>query len=260
MLTAHQLHIDGRRHTLLPPTTIEASRGKVTLVQADGQERRTALALALTGRMRPSTGTVALGHADSLASLRRRSAIVDSPEVNAPEHHLTVRSLASEDLALVPLKFRDRTRPSAWLAQRGFQDITGKWVEELEPARLLHLQLELALANQFAELVVVDSPDRHTADPTGWLKLLERVAAGEIGRPADAPDGTPPRELVVVGVVGRFPDGWDGPSAVVGEASTVPEPAEDTVPAPTPDVEELPTATLVAVEAEVSVHCPNSSA
>ena len=81
------------------------------MIQADGQERRTALALALTGRMKPSTGSVSLGHDASLGTLRRRSAIIDAPDVNAPENHLTVRSLASEDLALVPFKFRDRTTP-----------------------------------------------------------------------------------------------------------------------------------------------------
>ncbi|GAA4660781.1 ABC transporter ATP-binding protein [Arthrobacter cryoconiti] len=217
MLTANELHIEGRRHTLLPSTTLEASRGEVTLVQADGQERRTALALALTGRMKPSSGTVALGHSESLAALRHRSVIVDSPEVNAPEHHLTVRSLVSEDLALVPLKFRDRTRPTAWLVNHGFRDVLDKWVEELEPERLLHLQLELALADQFVELVVVDSPDRHTADPSGWLTLLEHTAAGKIGQVTDSPADTPARQLVVVVVVGRIPDGWNGPAFLAGD-------------------------------------------
>lgn len=217
MLTANQLHIEGRRHTLLPSTTLEASRGEVTVVQADGQERRTALALALTGRMKPSSGTVALGHSESLAALRHRSVIVDSPEVNAPEHHLTVRSLVSEDLALVPLKFRDRTRPTAWLVNHGFRDVLDKWVEELEPERLLHLQLELALADQFVELVVVDSPDRHTADPSGWLTLLEHTAAGKVGQVTDSPADTPARQLVVVVVVGRIPDGWNGPAFLAGD-------------------------------------------
>lgn len=218
MLTTNQLHIDGRRHTLLPATTVEAQRAQVLLIQADGQERRTALALALTGRMKPTTGSVTLGHDDALSSLRRRSAIVDAPDVNAPEHHLSVRSLTSEDLALVPLKFRDRTRPTEWLVKHGFRDILEKWVEELEPARLLHLQLELALANRDVDLVVVDSPDRHTADVSAWLPLLEQTAAGRIGRGPDARTDASSRPLMVVGVVGRLPDDWDGPSAVAGNA------------------------------------------
>ena len=217
MLTTHQLHIDGRHHTLLPATTLEALRGDLLLVQADGQSRRTALALALTGRMKPSTGTVAMGHEGSMATLRRRSAIIDAPEVNAPEHHLTVRSLASEDLALVPLKFRDRTRPTEWLVRHGFRDILDKWVEEVDSGRLLHLQLELALADSCVDLVVIDSPDRHTANTDAWLPLLTRLATGELGRGADASSETPLRPLIVVAVVGSIPSDWNGPTAVAGE-------------------------------------------
>lgn len=218
MLTVHQLHVAGRRHTLLPATTAQTQRGELLLIQADGQERRTALALTLSGRMKPTSGSVALGHDPSLAGLRRRSALIDSPDVNAPEHHLTARSLTAEDLALVPLKFRDRTRPTAWLVKHGFRDVLDQWIEELEPNRLLHLQLELALANRDVELVVVDSPDRHTAEVSAWLPLLEAAAAGELGRGPEAHTDSPPRPLLVIGVVGRLPDDWDGPSAAAGNA------------------------------------------
>jgi len=234
VLSAKQLHLAGRHHTLLPPTSLEAKRAQVMLVQADGQERRTALALALTGRMKPSSGSVVLGHDHAMAALRKRSAIIDSPEVNAPENHLTVRSLVSEDLALVPFKFRDRTRPTAWLVKHGFRDILDKWVEELEPNRLLHLQLELALADRDVDLLVVDSPDRHTADASAWLPLLEQAAAGLIGHAHDA--GLPPREVIVIGVVGRIPDGWTGPTAAAGqEMALMTEPAEPSEPAETPE-------------------------
>lgn len=249
MLTTNHLHIDGRHHTLLPATTLEARRGELLLVQADGQERRTALALALTGRMKPDAGSVALGHDDSLAGLRRRSAIVDAPDVNAPEHHLTVRSLAAEDLALVPVKFRDRTRPTEWLVRNGFSDILKMWIEEVEPGRLLHLQLALAIADQGVELVVVDSPDRHTSDDDAWLPLLTRLAAGELHEgPGTAPDAEePPRPLMVVGVVARFPTQWDGPAVVAGEAAAAvgyleAETAAETVAVPVESTESETTA------------------
>ncbi|WP_181034086.1 ABC transporter ATP-binding protein [Arthrobacter sp. GMC3] len=238
MLTTSQLHIDGRHHTLLPATTVEAHKAEVLLIQADGQERRTALALALSGRMKPSSGSVSLGHDGSMAALRQRSAIVDSPDVNAPEHHLTVRSLVSEDLALVPLAFRDRTRPTAWLVKHGFRDILEQWVEALAPGRLLHLQLELALANQFVDLLVVDSPDRHTADPSVWLPLLQQAAAGELGHAPDAPADTPPRPLMVIGVVGRLPDDWTGPSALAGNATAGPVTQAQPAPEQTNDAED----------------------
>ncbi|ALV47230.1 hypothetical protein MB46_18755 [Arthrobacter alpinus] len=235
MLTTNQLHIDGRHHTLLPATTVKARRSEVLLIQADGQERRTALALALTGRMKPSAGTVSIGHDASLAGLRRRSAIIDAPEVNAPENHLTVKSLASEDLALVPFKFRDRTRPTAWLVKHGFRDILDQWIEALEPTRLLHLQLELALANRDVDVVVVDSPDRHTADTSAWLPLLEQLAAGTLGRGEEVNASTPLRPLVVVGVVGRIPDEWDGAVDVAGNALLTHADHSDPPPSSDPD-------------------------
>lgn len=239
MLSAHQLHINGRRHTLLPSTTLEASRGEVLLIQGDGQESRTALALALTGRMKPSSGSVVLGHDDSMATLRKRSAIVDSPEVNAPENHLTVRSLVAEDLALVPWKFRDRTRPTAWLVKHGFRDILDKWVEQLAPERLLQLQLELALANQYVDLLVVDSPDRHSHESSVWLPLLEQAAAGELGLEDDAHAGTPPRELIVIATVANLPEGWEGPTAVIGQEPPVQEPPVQSLDDEIPPVEIL---------------------
>lgn len=235
MLTARQLHIAGRHHTLVPATTLEAHRGQVLLVQADGQERRTALSLALAGRMKPTTGSVVLGHQETIAILRKRSAIIDSPDVNEPENHLTVRSLVSEDLALVPLKFRDRTRPTAWLVKHGFRDILDKWVGELEPDRLLHLQLELALADRDVDLLVVDSPDRHAAEDGAWLALLEQAAAGMIGKDPDANS----RELIVLGVVGRIPEGWTGPTAAAGQAM---EPAAEPADTPVPTSVETPAA------------------
>jgi hypothetical protein len=178
---------------------------------------------------------VVLGHQETIAILRKRSAIIDSPDVNEPENHLTVRSLVSEDLALVPLKFRDRTRPTAWLVKHGFRDILDKWVEELEPDRLLHLQLELALANRDVDLLVVDSPDRHSAEDGAWLALLEQAAAGKIGKDPDAHS----RELIVLGVVGRIPEGWTGPTAAAGQAM---EPAAEPADTPVPKSVETPVA------------------
>ncbi|RAN76046.1 hypothetical protein B5P43_23885 [Bacillus sp. SRB_336] len=231
MLSANHLSIAGRHHVLVPATTLEAHPGQVLLVQADGQEGRTALSLALAGRMKPSGGSVALGHDHATAALRKRSDIIGSPGVSAPENHLTVRSLVSEDLALVPFKFRDRTRPAAWLVEHGFRDSLDKRVEELDAVRLLHLQLELAQANRDVDLLVVDSPDRHTTETGRWLSLLELAAAGRLGRGTRLNAVTDERRLILVGVVARIPDGWMGPTAVAGRS------AEQAVaPAESPDI------------------------
>lgn len=262
MLSAQQFHIKGRHHTLVPSTSLEAQRGELLLVQADGQERRTALALGLSGRMRPTSGSVALGHEDSLKSLRKKSAIVDAPEVNEPENHLTVRSLVAEDLAMVPFKFRDRTRPTAWLVKKGFRDILGLWVEELDPARRLQLQVELALADGNIELLVIDSPDRHSNDPAMWLPYLQEVVQGRVGLPEGAHAGSAARELIVVAVVSDIPDSWEGPTAAVGSQPQLTrpdaEPAEPAQDEPPAAEEELAEESIEAAAAQESAESAES--
>jgi hypothetical protein len=175
MLSAVDLSIAGRSGPILPPTSLEVFPGDVVLVQADGQDTRTVLALALTGRMRPSSGFVHWGHDDDIAKLRRRSALVDAPGVNEPERHLRVADLVAEDLALVPRPVR--VRPQQWLQQHGFQNLARSWVDEVPPQTRLAMLAALALTDPAVELLVVDSPDRHTANPGAWLPLLQDAAA-----------------------------------------------------------------------------------
>jgi hypothetical protein len=143
------------------------------------------------------------------------SAIVDAPEVNEAELHLRVRDLVAEDLALLPRRYRGPVRPEAWLTVNAFADIAGEWAQDLPAARRTELLTALALANPETALLVLDSPDRHTDDPSAWLPFLAATAA-RAGRP-----------IAVVAVVGDVPDGWSGPTAVIGNA--VQHDAEDAV-------------------------------
>ena len=74
------------------------------------------------------------------------------------------------------------------------------------PARRIELLTSLALANPDTELLVMDSPDRHSGDPADWLPRLEELAH-DAGRP-----------LAVVATVTRIPHGWAGAAAVIGNA------------------------------------------
>jgi hypothetical protein len=147
---------------------------------------------------------------DGDAGIRRRrlaSALVDSPGVNEPEQHLSVRDLVTEDLALIPRRCRGALDSKPWLKVNRFEDIAGLWTEQLAAARRIELLTALALANPHTDLLVVDSPDRHTADTSEWLPRLEQVAY-DAGRP-----------LAVVATVAAVPAGWTGPAAVVGNAA-----------------------------------------
>ena len=196
----------GRRDDLLPPTSLEAARGELLLVEGSRQDQRTALALSLSGRMRPSSGNVSWDGNTRIKTLRQASGVVDSPGVNEPEQHLSVRDLVTEDLALIPRRHRGALRSTPWLQLNDFEDLAGLWTEQLPPARRIELLTALALANPDTELLVMDSPDRHSGDPADWLPRLEELAH-DAGRP-----------LAVVATVTRIPDGWGGLSAAIGNA------------------------------------------
>ena len=208
MLSAEDLFIKGRHSPLLPPTSLQVEAGDLLLVQGDDQAARTALALALSGRMRPTSGSVTWGRSNRLEILRRHAALVDSPEVNEPERHFRVRDLVAEDLSLIPRRSRPRPDAAKWLAAEGLEELSGQWIEELEPAARLDLLIRLALADSAVELLVFDSPDRHLADPDAWLPLLADSVASSS------------RLMTAVAVVAQIPPDWTGPAARAGSTDS----------------------------------------
>ncbi|HAP89438.1 MAG TPA: ABC transporter ATP-binding protein [Arthrobacter bacterium] len=206
MLSVQQLHVKGRRDDLLPPTSLRARRGELLLVTGERQDQRTALALTISGRMKPTGGRISWDRSERTKSLRLASALVDSPNVNEPEQHLSVRDLVTEDLALVPRRYRGALLSKPWLKVNRFEDIADLWTEQLPPDRRMELLTSLALANPHTDLLVVDSPDRHSAHAADWLPRLEELAY-DGGRP-----------LAVVVTVAALPAGWTGPAAVVGNS------------------------------------------
>jgi hypothetical protein len=225
-----KLQIGGRRDDLLPPTSLEARRGELLLVSGDGQDQRTALALALSGRMKPSKGLLSWDNSTKTKKVRAASAIIDAPGVNEPEQHLSVRDLVTEDLSLIPRRYRGALLSKPWLKVNRFEDIAGLWIEQLPADRRLELLTALALADPALDLLVLDSPDRHSANTADWLPRLEQLAY-DAGRP-----------LAVVAVVSALPDTWDGPAAVIGNSVTHAAPAETAEPADAAqeDPEEVP--------------------
>lgn len=234
MLSVQQLQINGRRDDLLPATSLQARRGELLLVTGEGQDQRTALALALSGRMKPSNGVLSWDNNAKTKKIRLASALVDSPGVNEPEQHLSVRDLVTEDLSLVPRRYRGALLSKPWLKINSFEDIAGLWIEQLPASRRLELLTALALPDPATDLLVLDSPDRHSADPAAWLPRLEALAS-DAGRP-----------LAVVAVVGALPDSWSGPAAVIGNSVAhppEPEAAAEPHSEPAPETQEARAAT-----------------
>ncbi|QDY67331.1 ABC transporter ATP-binding protein [Glutamicibacter halophytocola] len=205
MLIADSVTVNGRHDQLVPPTSLQVMPGEVHLVVADPQISRTALALALSGRMKPTTGAVSWGHADSLKTLRQHTALLDSPEVNEPESHMKVRDLIVEDLALIPGPIWRKPRPKKWMEQHGFSDVATQWADAIDPVRRLELLLLLAAENPKIQSLVLDSPDRHDMHDEMWLGLLLDFAESH-------------REFAVVAIVANVPYDWDGPVSHLGSS------------------------------------------
>ena len=221
-----QLSVNGRRDSLLPATSFQLQRGELLLVSGTRQDQRTALALALSGRLKSTAGHLEWDGSTRIKTLRQASAVVDSPGVNEPEQHLSVRDLVTEDLALVPRRYRGPLTSKPWLKVNRFEDIAGLWTEQLPAARRIELLTALALANPQTDLLVVDSPDRH-GDPGDWLPRMQELAY-DAGRP-----------LAVVSTVMSIPAGWTGPAAAIGNAGSR-SPSPDDHPAGPLETSETP--------------------
>ncbi|MFL4474208.1 ABC transporter ATP-binding protein [Paeniglutamicibacter sp. MACA_103] len=229
MLIADNLAIAGRHLPLLEPTSLTAARGELLLVEAEPQPTRTALALGLSARMRPGEGTVSWSGTSALRSVRRISALVDSPEINEPEAHLKVRDLVAEDLALQPGPVWRRSGIEGWMRKHGMEALANQWLDAIDPLERLTLLTHLALEDRSIELLVFDSPDRHGIPAEDWTRYLQSVATSR-------------RAPAVVAVIQRIPEGWNGSVARAGQvqdklaAAVAPPPAAETEPTAAPVV------------------------
>ncbi|WP_146114051.1 MULTISPECIES: ABC transporter ATP-binding protein [unclassified Arthrobacter] len=215
MLIANSMSFQGRHSQLVDATSLTANRGSLLLVVADSQSARTATALMLSGRMKPSAGELSWDGASRLKEIRSHSALLDAPQINEPEAHLKVRDVVSEDLSLVPAPLWRRARSKKWLARHGFEDIASSWIDAVDALTRINLLTRLALENHDVDALVFDSPDRHGIEETSWLETLERFTRTR-------------RNLAVIAVVSRIPDCWDGPVAFIGQTQDMPENASFT--------------------------------
>lgn len=208
MLSVDNIWAKGRHTPLFDRTTFSVCEGEVIIVQADSQLERTSLALALTGRLPLSGGTIRWSEGDdeprriSMKRLRALSSVVDSPDVTAPEQHMRVHDYVSEMLSY-NLPIFGRSRASRWLAERGLEDLDGLWMDELDGEMNIELITALAQSSP-SDLLVFDTPSRHLNHTRMWLPFLEELAGDE----------EHPR--TVVAIVPHISESWRGARAVVG--------------------------------------------
>lgn len=179
MLELADVEVMGHHGPLLSGVSVRSVDGGLHQLTVPTRLGRTVCALVATGRMAPDSGQVLFDGGEDVAALRRASALVDSPGLTEPEHHMRVRDLVAETLGLQPrIKGRKSPRAMEWLREYGAEPLAKEHVEALPPGQRLRLLLELAFSDPRVRLAVLDSPDRHELQGTGLADVLI-AASGE---------------------------------------------------------------------------------
>ena len=148
----------------LPPVSLDARPGAVTVVATEGGQRPTVLSLVASGRMAVDAGTV--------DAPRRRIALIDTPTVAEHPDDVRVASVVREELALAG---RHGTRRE--LERLGLAEWARRPFGALPGMDRLRLLVELALTRPGVDALVVTSPERHGGAPVAWFRVLREVAA-----------------------------------------------------------------------------------
>ncbi|WP_120003093.1 hypothetical protein [Nesterenkonia muleiensis] len=242
MLLAQKVAFDEHHFRLIGSTDFSAPDGELSLLHASTAMSRTSLALIASGRMKPDGGEVRYEENDdadpgqdrrAAGLLRRRTALVDAPGITAPEHHMTVRQVVSESLALRPMtaqtpgrpgsrrRLRAQVRSMDWLESHGLNQLARQKVVALEAETRLRLLIELAFADPAVRCAVVDSPDRHRIASHELLRLLKSLTGAD-------------RQRAILAVLGRVPEGAEALAGTIsfaneagGRPGAADEPADD---------------------------------
>lgn len=163
-----------RAHAL-PETTLRFDSGEVTFAFAETEQRPTVLGLLASGRMKADAGRVLIDGEEDPKALRRRVALVDAPDVSAPEPNVFVGAVVAEELMFAG----HRSGPVSarrWLKKHDMDGVATRPFGNLEPRERLRLLCELALLRRGVGGLVLVAPDRHGGDPRVWWELADGFA------------------------------------------------------------------------------------
>lgn len=176
-----RVSVEGRRTTLLAPTSFTVSTGEVVLLAAEPGHGNTALALAVGGRLTPVEGEVRLEDTPETRpplTLRDVVALVDVPGVSEPEHSLHVSTQAAEALA-VAHRPSWRSDVRRWLDTLGLGHTYETRIDQLAPLERTTLCVGAATEMADVHFLMMTLPDRHGGAAAGWWELaLDAARAG----------------------------------------------------------------------------------
>jgi ABC-type Mn2+/Zn2+ transport system ATPase subunit len=185
---ARQLRLDGPRGVVFGPIDLEIPTGRATALVSPAQSGRTALLLATTGRLTPTTGELVLLGEHMPHHWRRvqqASALANFHGIDTLDEGLRVRELVNERAGLLVPLWR---RPS-WFGEPPVRDVFATvygddaipdgdlQIWHLPPVAVARLRVVLALLGQ-PRLIAVDDVDslRNPADQAALWSSLGRVA------------------------------------------------------------------------------------
>ncbi|MET9230502.1 ABC transporter ATP-binding protein [Lentzea sp. NPDC003310] len=173
-IKASRAGVNGGHGPLLRPTSLTVEPGELTLVAGDPGTGHTALALLLSGRMKPSTGSVS----PDAKTLRKHVVLVDAPEVNEPEEALTLSAVVGEELAMNRMP-SGKKAVHDWLVEHAADEHADKRFEHVPAQTRCAVMLELAAARPGVTALVLDCPDRYHPNPREWLALAHDFVTPE---------------------------------------------------------------------------------
>lgn len=174
-IVADSVEVTGTHGRLLAPTSLRVRDGQVLLVTGDPNSGRTAFALALSGRLHPTRGTVRLDGSINPNALRRTVSVIDAPNVSEPDGAITARDVVTEGLSIAGRR-SGRRRVRSWITDHELDEHAGERFENLPPSRRTQLLVELATEARGVRALVLDCPDRHGGEPAGWYPIARREA------------------------------------------------------------------------------------
>ncbi|WP_350279835.1 hypothetical protein [Kribbella sp. HUAS MG21] len=179
-LEAAGISVRGPHAPMLHATSVAVADHQLVLLTGYPGPGHVAASLALSGRLKPDTGTVRLDSKADLALLRRRVAVVDTPGITEPDDALPVQTVVGEELAIAGRK-AGRRAVLEWLNEHDAAEHADKRFEHLPVAVRTRLLTELTVARPDVQVVVLTMPDRHGGDPHVWYELGRQLAADGYG-------------------------------------------------------------------------------
>ncbi|UPK72973.1 ATP-binding cassette domain-containing protein [Nocardioidaceae bacterium SCSIO 66511] len=178
LVEVNKVSVEGPHGPLLRPTSLSFGSKDAALVVGPPGAGHTALALAVSGRLRPTSGQVTADGDRSLAHLRRRIAPVDVAGVSEPDEVVPFAAVIGEELAMCGRR-ASRSAVRAYLTERGADDFIDTRVENVPPDIRAWLLTDLAMQRSGVEGVVIACPDRYgLRAEVAWEIALWAAEAG----------------------------------------------------------------------------------